>query len=122
MSYPPTRIEDLTGEELGGIHFVRDYVELYFDGPVVRALSSPLVRDGGREQPRFPALGSRDALCALIGRTLAAVEVREEDSIVLRFADGAEVWIPVGPLGGADPDMPETAHFVRGPGLPLDVW
>ena len=122
MTYPPTRIEDLAGEELGGVHFVRDYVEFYFDGPVVRALESPILLDGGQERPRFPAPGSRDALCALIGRTLREVEVRDEDVILLRFIDGAEVRVPIGPLGGADPALPEAAHFVRGPNLPLDVW
>jgi hypothetical protein len=122
VAYPPEHIEDLAGEELGGVHFVRDYVEFYFDGPVVRSLSSPIVRNGGREQARFPAPGSRDGLCALIGLALAEAEVREEEAIYLRFKGGAEVVIPIGPLGGADPELVETAHVVSGSDQPISVW
>jgi hypothetical protein len=62
-----THIEGLIGEELSAIYFARDYVELSFDGPVVRSLTTPTVHvDGYRHQ--FPDAGSRDALCEIIGR------------------------------------------------------
>jgi hypothetical protein len=121
VMHPAERPEDLAGEELSAVAFVRDYVEFHFDGPVLRALAAPILRDGGA-QPRFPEAGSRDALCALIGRQVAGVEVDDERAIRLRFEGGAEVEIPVGPLGGAGPARPESAHFVAGTGFPVQVW
>jgi hypothetical protein len=119
--HPAERPEHLTDEELSAVSFVRDYVELHFDGPVLRALCAPVVRDGG-EQPRFPAPGSRDALCALIGRRVARVEVDDEHAIRLEFAGGAELEIPVGRAAVPGCAGPESAHFVPGPNRPTQVW
>jgi hypothetical protein len=52
--------EDLVGCEVSGVSFVRDYVEVLFDGPVLRSLASPMVREGERVT-RFPEEGSRRA-------------------------------------------------------------
>jgi len=50
-------IEDLVGEQISGAGFIRDYVEFYFDGPIVRSLSDPVINlpDG---EHRFPEPGS----------------------------------------------------------------
>ena len=41
------RVEDLVGEELAAVAFVRDYVEFHFDGPVLTSLTDPIaVVDG----------------------------------------------------------------------------
>jgi hypothetical protein len=120
VMHPAGRPEDLADEELSAVSFVRDYVEFHFDGPVLRALAAPRVHDGG-EQPRFPAPGSRDALCALIGRRVAGVEVDDAHGIRLRFEGGAEVVIPVG-SGDAEVVGPESAHFVPGFNQPIQVW
>jgi hypothetical protein len=118
--HPAERPEDLAGEELSAVSFVRDYVEFHFDGPVVRALSPPVVHDGD-ERPKFPAPGSRDALCELIGRRVARVEVDADRAIRLRFEGDAEVVIPI---GRGDPERvgPESAHYVPGPNRPIHVW
>jgi hypothetical protein len=80
---PGARIENLVAEQLNAVSFVMDYVEFHFNGPVLRALSSPVLDYHGR-RVRFPEPGSRDALCSLIGTEVAAVEVREHDRIALR--------------------------------------
>jgi hypothetical protein len=42
--------EDLVGEQLNEICFVMDYVELQFNGPILRALTEVVVeRDGQRK-------------------------------------------------------------------------
>ena len=38
----------LLGREVSGVSFVRDYVEVLFDGPVLRAISNPRGRFGDR--------------------------------------------------------------------------
>ncbi len=99
-------MSDLLGEELSGIAFVRDYVELLFDGPILRALADPTVttRHGVHV---FPEVGSRDALCSLIGRAVARAD-ELDDRLSLTFDAGATVEIPrVSP--SADP---EIAHLI----------
>ena len=95
----------LNGEELSGVGFIRTYVELYFDGPILRAIAAPRITlEGGDFQ--FPTEGSRDVLCSLIGRpVLAATD--DSQAISVRFP-GAEILIP-----RADADAgPEIAHLV----------
>lgn len=107
--------ENLVGDELSAVAFVRDYVEFHFDGPVLRALSDPLVRTDAGDEAQFPDPGSRDALCALIGRTVQAVRVAsrqdsptKDDRIEFDVND-ATVVIPL----GADRRVgPEAAHFI----------
>ena len=106
MTSDVTELGDLTGWELSGIAFVRDYVELQFDGPILRSLARPVVvLDGVRHE--FPRAGSRDALCALIGRSVESAEERR-DRLVVVFSGGAAVEIP----RQSDDSGPEIAHLV----------
>ena len=107
----------LVGEELNTVSFVMDYVEFVFNGPVLRALTRPVVEIGGTRH-RFPAPGSRDALCELIGRTVLAVEEQEGDRLALELTGGAQLTVPL------DDDSylgPEAMHFCR-PDAPMMVW
>jgi hypothetical protein len=98
--------EDLVGCEVSGVAFVRDYVEVLFDGPILRSLSDPEVREADGVA-RFPGPGSRDALCRLIGRVVERVEDGAE-ALVLAVAGGPAVSIPK----RSDTAGPEVAHFV----------
>ena len=89
-----TRIPELIGQQMSAVAFVQDYVELHFDGKILRALANPMVTVGGASF-KFPGPGSRDALCALIGRTVVNVVVHEGDRIDLQFDGGALVRIPL---------------------------
>ena len=59
---------------LAGVAFVRDYVELLFDSPILRCYAAPEVMTAG-QAVRFPEPGSRDALCALIGAEVTDVDL-----------------------------------------------
>lgn len=97
---------DLIGAEISSVCFVRDYVELHFDGPILRSLASPvIVADAGRFE--FPTAGSRDALCALIGLTVEGAD-DEPESLSLRLSDGSRFVIPK----WSDDAGAEVAHFV----------
>jgi hypothetical protein len=77
-------LSSLVGEELNAVCFVTDYVEFHFNGPVVRSLSSPRIETPAGTL-EFPAAGSRDACCALIGREVSDVVLVEGVSLTLRF-------------------------------------
>ena len=100
-------IEGLIGEELNVVSFVMDYVEFHFNGPVLRALTKPTV-EVGAAFATFPELGSRDRLCELIGKEVAAVSVVDDVAISISFTDGASLRIP---LDHASRVGPEAAHY-----------
>jgi len=109
---------DLIGEPLNGICFVMDYVELSFNGPILRALTPVELIDGGRRTV-FPEPGSRDALCGLIEAVLVDLQIEDEKAMTLRFDSGTIVRIP---LAYEERAGPEAAHFVPGKGQPIQVW
>ncbi|MCC2317040.1 hypothetical protein [Cellulomonas chengniuliangii] len=88
-----TNLAHLVGEELAGVFFVRDYVELSFDGPTLRAFSGPVVSLHG-VSATFPGLGSRDLLCALIARTVESVD-EDASALVVNFAGGGVIRVPL---------------------------
>jgi len=81
-------ISDLIGEDLNAVCFVMDYVEFHFNGPVLRALSNPMVSTSSGVWT-FPESGSRDQLTTLIGLTVVQVSVRDEEAISLDFSNGS---------------------------------
>src|SRR5258708_3883111 len=107
MTKDHSTVQSLVGEELSEVGFVRDYVELHFDGPVLRCLTKPVVESpSGRFV--FPESGSRDALCSVIGGTVTAVSVQEHISIALEFSGGQKITVP---LDDASRVGPEAAHY-----------
>ena len=100
-----SQFSDLQGAQLSAVCFVRSYVELNFDGPILRLLAPPVVSYAGKTL-QFPAERSRDALCALIGRTVQHTEDLP-DRLIVVFPN-ASIEMPK-----ASPDAgPEVAHFV----------
>lgn len=99
-------LNGLVGSELSAVAFVRSYVELHFDGPVLRSLALPLVRKDAHVV-RSGDPGWRDALCDLIGHVVTAADDLSE-VLQIRFVDGEQFEIPKASPGvGA-----EVAHFV----------
>lgn len=118
MTSELSSVRDLVGEEISGICFVRDYVEIHFDGPILRSLARPSVTVG-QEMSTFPEEGSRDQLCRLIGHTVIRIEITEGHSIELWASSGASLRIP---LDGTNSSWPEAAHFVPAPNAPFEIW
>jgi hypothetical protein len=97
----------LMGLEVGAVSFVRDYVELHFDGPVLRALSDPSGVYGGREW-HFPAPGSMDLMRRYIGETVDGFELDPDRILALDFGEHRFVV----PLDSDTGGGPESAHVV----------
>lgn len=95
------------GLEVSAVSFVRDYVELHFDGPVLRALSDPFGAYGGHEW-QFPASGSLDLMHRYIGKTVDGYEEDPERILALHFA----VHRFTIPLNDGSSLGPESAHLV----------
>ena len=113
-----TRLPEVIGQALSAVAFVHDYVELHFDGKILRALAAPLVRTASGVFT-FPAPGSRDALCGLIGKYVVDVVIQEDSEIEVRFDENTCVQVP---LSAEARVGPEAAHFVPGANEPIEVW
>ncbi|MGW1505275.1 hypothetical protein ACWCQW_43575 [Streptomyces mirabilis] len=68
-----TPFQLLMGLEVSAVSFARGYVELQFDGPVLRALSDLSGVYGGREW-QFPAPGSMELMRCYIDKTVDGFE------------------------------------------------
>jgi len=108
----------LLGQGLHTVSFVMDYVELHFDDSVLRALTDPIVRVG-LDEVRFPANGSRDSLCQLIGEKVVRADIRENDAIEVQFGSGARIVIP---LNQPIPTSGESAHFMPTGEGQITIW
>ncbi|MGA5824231.1 hypothetical protein ACPC54_41100 [Kitasatospora sp. NPDC094028] len=106
----------LIGREVSAVCFMRDHVELHFDGPVLRALSAPFGRYGCRGW-RFPSPGSVELLRYYIGKTVDTCELAPGRFLVL---DLGEHRFTV-PLDEASRPGPEAAHLTDG-GTGIWIW
>jgi hypothetical protein len=85
-------LASLVGRELSSVEFVRDYVQLRFDGPYLTAVTHPSVDVAGTRYT-WGRPGFRDALCERIGQVVARASVTEHEQVRLEFGDGAAVVI-----------------------------
>ena len=111
-------LEILIGETISAVCFVQDYVELHFNGPILRCLTPPLIFAGNTKK-RFGDPGSRDLLCSLIGSEVKEVAVEDDIAITLILDAGNIISVP---LDEASRESYEAAHFLREINGPLLVW
>jgi hypothetical protein len=85
-------ITSLLGQELSGVAFVRDYIQLQFDDRGLTAVTLPTVASkGGTHLSGMP--GYRDSLCERIGHMVVDARMREDEGIELKFDDGSVISI-----------------------------
>ncbi len=85
-------LQKIVGEQLSSVEFVQDYVQLRFDGPVLTAVTRPVVESDGREF-HWGQCGFRDELCKRITRKVTSARITLEDSVRTVFDDMAVVKI-----------------------------
>ena len=111
-------LNQLLGGEVSAICFVRDYTEIHFDGPILRALVEPRCVVGSETYTSFQA-GLRDALCTFIGQKVESVDVDPLQYIRCTFGTTDLIELS---LARTDPYSGESAHFVPGENLPIEVF
>ena len=97
--------QQLIGQGVDEVMFVRDYVQLRFDDyALLTCVSDPVVTQDGQSL-QFPEAGSRDALCSLIGVAtiereyprLSDAKVVAGDRIELAFTTGQVLTVSLVP-------------------------
>jgi len=106
------------GRELSAVTFVRDYLQLHFDGPFLNAYVWPVVVLPDAVPYSAATRGYRDKLCARIGcAVLSASETK--DHIAISFADDSLFRIS---LRDEDRSGPEAAVLDDGSGQRWNTW
>jgi hypothetical protein len=96
----------LVGHDLSSVTFVRDYVQLAFDGPGVNAYTMPTVTSGSESlTPGQP--GYRDSLCRQIGCRVERTDA-DDRRVSIIFENGTMVSIS---LRDDDYHGPEALEF-----------
>jgi hypothetical protein len=101
------------GDELAGVWFVMDYLQLQLQGGMATFYAWPTVRSGG-DDLGFGQPGYRDALCSLIGQRVVDADVYLDEGVVLSFSQGELV---VAPQQIRSAPYPEVIEIDRGSGI-----
>jgi hypothetical protein len=80
-------LAELVGRELSSIEFVRDYLQVRFDGPTLTLIVWPTLFKDGRSVAQGD-VGFTDKLLSLIGKEVSDCRFRPEDELVLIFLSG----------------------------------
>jgi hypothetical protein len=117
MTNKQSTINSLNGKRINAIAFVMDYVELHFDGPILRCLANPTISHNNI-CITFPNHGSRDLLCSLIGEEVATIGFTD-NFFYLKTTKGHSLEVILKP---SEESGPEVLHYVPGEGMPIQVW
>jgi hypothetical protein len=82
--------KQLKATELSAITFVRDYVQLSFDGPGFNALT-PITVSSSQGTVVSGEDQFRNRLCGQIGKTVTEVIIEHHQALVIAFADESTI-------------------------------
>ncbi len=88
-------LHDLIGLELSAVVFVRDYVQLQFDGPILTINSDPEIEATNGVRIKWGELGFRDQLCAEISRCVVDVSAIGVDVMNILFDSQTSLLVPL---------------------------
>jgi hypothetical protein len=96
-------IAQLVGAELSGVVFVKDYLQLQFDGLVLSALTRVRV-ESGEVTAAFGEARFANLLIGRIGKSVIQAEVRSGHSMDLRLSDGSSIAVSLRPEDYVGPE------------------
>jgi hypothetical protein len=108
-------IYKLEGEELSAVCFVRDYIELHFDGPILRFLGKIAVQNG-QTLRLLSDKEFKDWLCRNIGKRVKSIKAPSGNIIEVKFHGNDIVRVQGEKVGY------EFAHFISSPDKGMQVW
>ncbi len=89
-------LESLIGCELSSVEFVRDYIQLHFDGPYLTLITNPMVQIGDIFY-KWGQLGYRDAICDCINAKVSTAFISEGKELHLDFNQGTVITVSLKP-------------------------
>ena len=111
-------LEQIVGQELAGVAFIADHLQLDFNGALLTLYAWPDVfRDEGSYA--FGDPGYRDMLCGEIGEDVSEATLEQGEALEIQFEDGIILRLS---LREEDLDVTEAGQFQAGGGEPLVVF
>jgi hypothetical protein len=97
MDKVPAPFEQLIGEELSAVTFVRDYVQLQFNPPPMLNVMTPITLDSAsgrisQNEQAFP-----NAIIAEIGKVVKNIVFSQGDFLRIGFSDDSSITISLKP-------------------------
>jgi hypothetical protein len=108
-------LSPIVGHELNSVVFIRDYLQLHFEGSGLTVLVWPAIKVG-ENWTRWGMPGYRDKLCERIGKVVRAASVIEGQEIRIEFDDDSMITVSLKP---EDRYIDEAAIFNNGP---EEIW
>ncbi len=100
-------VSAIIGEELVGVEFVQDYLQLRFAAPLFTLYAWPHVLfpdfSVAYGEPEY-----RNALCAQIGEKVVSASLEEDDALTIEFENGTVFGLS---LREEDIDGPESGSY-----------
>ncbi len=101
---------DLIGEDLSGVTFVRDYLQLEFNPPPRLSAFTPVTVRAGFDTAKLGDPGFANLLIAQINKYVKAVELQPLNALTITFDDDSIIAISLIP---DDYVGPEALTFAR---------
>jgi hypothetical protein len=101
-------LRQIVGEQLSGVTFVMDYVQLQFNPPPILSAFTPVSVRIGATSWRSGDDQFRNRLCEQITKIVKSVKVLEGDAFEIEFEDASAISIS---LKDADYVGPEALYF-----------
>jgi hypothetical protein len=95
--------QQLRGEQLSSITFVRDSLQLDFDGPGF-SIFTPVSVHAGRATSHSGDEEFRNALCGQIAKIVADVICSSGEALTIRFEDGSQIAASLKPEDYTGPE------------------
>lgn len=107
----PDPLSHVVGEYLSDVTFVMDYLQMRFCGPSFNFYNWPALILADRKLEMGEA-GYRDALCALISKTVQSIDVFIDTGLTFKFQTGETVTVSL--RAPAESNLPEVAEYSSG--------
>lgn len=102
--------DEIVGEDLSGVTFVRDYIQLQFNLPLLLNAYTPILVRHRDKKARSGEESFANALIGQINKFVSRINVMANVSVDIIFEDGSELSISLRP---EDYVGPEAVNFHR---------
>jgi hypothetical protein len=106
-----SKLDELVGRQLSSVEFVRDYVQLRFDGPCLSVLN-PLSLKRYTTVVQSADTGFRDGLCSQIGIEVENVTI-SDGQLIVNFVSAVAFLVS---LRNEDYTGPEAINYIANDG------
>ena len=96
----------IVGEQLSGVTFVMDYLQLQFNPPPIISVYTPVTVSSNGKAWSSGDDQFRNRLCEQITKIVKSVVIRDGEAFLITFEDGSTVSLSLKPSDYVGPEAP----------------